>query len=282
MPKRLQSRLLGAHGTPELIQFGSGFLDPLGGILDRLSRLLLRRLDDAPLDCTAHLVDIGGLVGVDPHRAGLVPQLDLGSIAHAFFQIVPQLPMHGLVERARAHLLVVEAPIEYRRERHMHVVASGRAVLQHLVLVDMPAHHVVDAELLRQVPVREPKEPVLISLAHVIGKSHNNVCHNHRVFARGALPCGLLGLVHALYAPLHRAPVRLALTGHHAPDHELTVLVRVVGNDHVVLRALRVDVVALQARRIAPVVSEHVPDRGCLVLRYVCHVGTALREILIA
>ena len=42
------------------------------------------------------------------------------------------------------------------------------------------------------------------------------------------------------------APVRLALTGHHAPDLQLTVLVRVVGNDHVVLHALRVDVVALK------------------------------------
>ena len=189
--------------------------------------------------------------------------------------------MHRLVERARAHLLVVEAPIEYRRERHVHVVASGRAVLQHLVLVDMPAHHVVDAELVRQVPVRETEEPVLIALAHIVGKRHNNVSHNDRILARGTLPCGLLGLVHALDAALHRAPVRLAFTGHHAPDHELTVLVRVVGNDHVVLRALRVDVVALQARRIAPVMCEHVPDRGCLVLRYVCHVGTALREILI-
>ena len=55
--------------------------------------------------------------------------------------------MHVLIEHARAHLLVVEAPIEYRRERHVHVVAGGRAVLQHLILVDEPAHHVVDAKL---------------------------------------------------------------------------------------------------------------------------------------
>ena len=163
----------------------------------------------------------------------------------------------------------------------MHVVAGGRAVLQHLVLVNVSAHHVVDAELVRQVPVRETEEPVLIALAHVVWQRHHNVSHNHRVLASRALPCGLLRLVHALYAPLHRAPIRLALTGHHAPDHELTVLVRVVGNNHVVLHALRVDVVAPHAGRVAPVVSEHVPDRGCLVLRYVCHVVTALREILV-
>ena len=188
--------------------------------------------------------------------------------------------MHVLIEHARAHLLVVESPVEYRRERHVHVVAGGRAVLQHLVLVDEPAHHVVDAELVRQVPVRETEEPVLIALAHVVGKRHNNVRHNHCVLARGALPCCLLCLVHALYAPLDRAPVRLALTGHHAPHNKPAVLVRVVTDHHVVLHALRVDVVALHAGRVAPVVSEHVPDRGCLVLRYVCHVVTALREIL--
>ena len=147
--------------------------------------------------------------------------------------------MHVLIEHARAHLLVVESPVEYRRERHVHVVAGGCAVLQHLVLVNVSAHHVVDAELVRQVPVRETEEPVLIALAHVVWQRHHNVSHNHRVLASRALPCGLLRLVHALYASLHRAPVRLALTGHHAPDHELTVLVRVVGNNHVVLHALR-------------------------------------------
>ena len=188
--------------------------------------------------------------------------------------------MHRLVERARAHLLVVEAPIQNRRERRVHVVAGGRAVLKHLVLVNVAAHHVVDAELVRQVPVRETEEPILIALADVIGKRHHHVGHNHRVLARCALPCGLLGLVHALYAPLHRAPVRLALTGHHAPHNELPVLVGVVGNDHVVLHALRVDVVATQTGLVAPVVGKHVTDRGCLVLRYVCHVGTALRQIL--
>ena len=162
----------------------------------------------------------------------------------------------------------------------MHVVAGGRAVLQHLVLVDVPAHHVLDAELLRQVPVRETEEPVLIALAHIVGKRHNNVSHNDRILARGALPCCLLCLVHALDAALHRAPVRLALTGHHAPHNEPAVLVGVVTDNQVVLDALGVDVVALQAGRVAPVVSEHVPDRGCLVLRYVCHVRTALRQIL--
>lgn len=146
--------------------------------------------------------------------------------------------------------------------------------------MNVAAHHVVDAELVRQVPVRETEEPVLIALADVIGKRHHHVGHNHRVLARCALPCGLLGLVHALYAPLHRAPVRLALTGHHAPHNKPAVLVRVVTDDHVVLHALRVDIVALHAGLVAPVVSEHVPDRGCLVLRYVCHVVTALREIL--
>ena len=80
-------------------------------VRDDARRFFLGRLHDRPIDRAAHLVDIGGLVGVDPHRTGLVPQLDLGSIAHAFFQIVPQLPVHGLVERARAHLLIVEAPI---------------------------------------------------------------------------------------------------------------------------------------------------------------------------
>lgn len=164
----------------------------------------------------------------------------------------------------------------------MHVVAGGRAVLQHLVLVDMPAHHVVDAELVRQVPVREPKEPVLIALAHIVWQRNHNVGHNHRVLARRTLPCGLLGLVHALYAPFNRAPVRLAFTGHHAPHNELPVLIGVVADNQIALGALWVDVLALQTRCIAPVVGEHVADRWSLVLRYVCHVGTALRQILIA
>lgn len=153
----------------------------------------------------------------------------------------------------------------------MHVVASGRTVLEHFVLVDVPAHHVVDAELVRQVPVRQAKEPVLIALADVIGKRHHHVGHNHRVLARCALPCGLLGLVHALYAPLHRAPVRLALTGLHAPHNELAVLVGVVTDHQIVLDALGVDVVALQAAAVAAVVGEHVPDRLSLVFRDVSH-----------
>ena len=61
-------------------------------VSDDARRFFLGRLHDRPIDRAAHLVDIGGLVGVDPHRAGLVPQLDLGSIAHAFFQIVPSSP----------------------------------------------------------------------------------------------------------------------------------------------------------------------------------------------
>ena len=179
--------------------------------------------------------------------------------------------MHALVEAAGAHLLVVEAPIEDGRERHVHVVAGGRAVLQHLVLVDVPAHHVLDAELLRQVPVRQAEEPVLIALAHIVGKRHNNVSHNDRILARGALPCGLLGFVHALDAALHRAPVRLALTGRHAPHNKPAVLVRVVADHQVVLDALGVDVVALQAAAVAAVVGEHVPDRWSLVFRDVSH-----------
>lgn len=153
----------------------------------------------------------------------------------------------------------------------MHVVASGRTVLEHLVLVDVPAHHVVDAKLVRQVPIRKTKEPVLIAPAHIVGKRHDNVSHNDRILARGALPCGLLCLVHALYAPLHRAPVRLALTGLHAPHNELAVLVGVVTDHQIVLDALGVDVVALQAAAVAAVVGEHVPDRWSLVFRDVSH-----------
>ena len=99
--------------------------------------------------------------------------------------------MHVLIEHARAHLLVVETPVEYRRERHVHVVAGGCSVLQHLVLVNVSAHHVVDAELVRQVPVRETEEPVLIAFAHVVWQRHHNVSHNHRVLRVARFPAAL-------------------------------------------------------------------------------------------
>ena len=229
-------------------------------------------MHDRPIDRPAYLVDVHGLVRVNALRPRLLVKLDCRAVAHALLEVVPKLLVHRLVERARAHFLVVETPIENRCERHVHVIAGGRAVLQHLVLVDVSAHHVVDTELLRQVPVRQAKEPILIAPAHIVWKRHNNVSHNDRILARGTLPCGLLGFVHALDAALHRAPVRLALARLHAPHNELAVLVGVVTDNQVVLDALGVDVVALQAAAVAPVVSEHVPDRWSLVFRYVCHV----------
>ena len=237
-------------------------------------------MHDRPIDRAAHLVDVHGLVRVHALRPRLLVKLDCGAVAHALLEVVPKLLVHRLIERAGAHLLVVEATIEDGRKRNVHMVAGGRAVLQHLVLVNVSAHHVVDTELLRQVPVRQAKEPILIALAHIVGKRHNNVSHNDRILARGALPSRLLGFVHALDAALHRAPVRLAIARLHAPHNELAVLVGVVTDNQVVLDALGVDVVALQAAAVAPIVGEHVPDRWSLVLRYVCHVRTALRQIL--
>ena len=266
MPKRLQSRLLGAHGAPELIQFCAGFLDPLGGILDRLSRLLLRRLDDAPLDCTAHLVDIGGLVGVDPHRAGLDPQLDLGSIAHLLLQIVPKLLVQGLIERPRAHLLVVEPPVHDWREWHVHVIAHWRAVLAYLVPMDEAAHHVLLAELQNQEPVRIAEELALVPLADVLRQRHHNVSHHHSVLAHGTFPRRLGGFIDPLNAPLHRCPVRLDAI--HGADFPVSVI---QSKCVVVLGSGRVDVLPTQTGCIAAVVREHMAYRGCLVFRDMCH-----------
>ena len=222
-------------------------------VRDDARRFFLGRLHDRPIDRAAHLVDIGGLVGVDPHRAGLVPQLDLGSIAHAFFQIVSQLPVHGLVERARAHLLVVEAPIEYRRERHVHMIANGRAVLAHLVPVDETAHHVLLAELLYQEPVGIAEKLKLVPLADVLGQRHDHISHHHSVLADGTFTRCLGGFIDPLNAPLDRCPVRLDAI--HGTDFPVSVIQpeRVV-----VLGSGRVDVLPTQTGCIAPVVREHV------------------------
>ena len=42
-------------------------------VRDDARRFFLGRLHDRPIDRAAHLVDIGGLIGVDPQRTGLVP-----------------------------------------------------------------------------------------------------------------------------------------------------------------------------------------------------------------
>ena len=117
-------------------------------VRDDARRFFLGRLHDRPIDRAAHLVDIGGLIGVDPQRTGLVPQLNLGSVPHLLLQIVPKFLVQGLIERPRAHLLVVEPTVHDWRERHVHMIANGQAVLAHLVPVDEPAHHVLLAELL--------------------------------------------------------------------------------------------------------------------------------------
>ena len=80
-------------------------------VRDDARRFFLGRLHDRPIDRAAHLVDIGGLIGVDPQRTGLVPQLDFRPVPKMLFQIVPKVLVQALVERSRAHLLEVKPTV---------------------------------------------------------------------------------------------------------------------------------------------------------------------------
>ena len=141
--------------------------------------------------------------------------------------------------------------------------------------MDEPAEHVARPKAARQKAVRPAEERTLVLRAHVLGQRHNNVGHHDRILAHGTLSIGPSHLVHALDAPAHRLPVRLD------PGHWLHRPVGGVDGERVVHPdPCRVDVVALQTGRVAPVVGEHVTDRSGLVLLDVSHPNASGQEIL--
>ena len=235
-------------------------------VRDDARRFFLGRLHDRPIDRAAHLVDIGGLIGVDPQRTGLVPQLNLGSVPHLLLQIVPKFLVQGLIERPRAHLLVVEPPVHDWRERHVHVIAHGRAVLANLVPVDEAAHHVLLAKFPNQEPVGEAEKLKLVPLADVLGQRHDHISHHHGILADGTFTRRLGGFIDPLNAPLNRCPVRLDAI--HGADFAVSVI---QAERVVALGSGRVDVLPTQTGCIAAVVSEHMAARCGLVFRDVSH-----------
>ena len=235
-------------------------------VRDDARRFFLGRLHDRPIDRAAHLVDIGGLVRIHALRPRLIAQLDFRAVPHVLLQIVPKFLVQGLIERPRAHLLVVEPPVHDWRERHVHVIAHGRAVLANLVPVDEAAHHVLLAKFPNQEPVGEAEKLKLVPLADVLGQRHNHISHHHSVFADGTFTRRLGGFIDPLNASLYRCPVRLDAI--HGADFAVSVI---QAERVVVLGSGRVDVLPTQTGCIAAVVSEHVTARCGLVFRDVSH-----------
>ena len=241
----------------------AGPLGPLGRIRHDLAGLPLDRGND--LGAGRVYVAL-----VHPAQCLLRPlavlELDFRPVPEMLFQIVPKVLVQALVERSRAHLLEVEPTVQNRRERRVHVVADWRAVRPHLVPVHEPAEHVPGPETVRQKAVRPSEERALVPLADVLWQRNHNVSHHHRVLAHGPLALGLGPLVDALDAPLDRGPVRLH------PLHRLHQTVGWVERERVVHPdPRRVDVLPLQAGRVAAVMREHVAYRCCLVLLKMRH-----------